>query len=93
MKQIQPIQIWKDGQSKTATYISLTIVHDNLQDTATLSYRLCNYVGTGEEIIVEEITTGAISITGQEYNLWGDTLDINEDAYNIAASKLNLQLL
>ena len=70
MKQIQPIQIWKDGQNKTATYISLILVHDNLQDTAVLSYRLCNYVGTEEETTIEEVSTGAVSITGQEYNLW-----------------------
>ena len=92
MKQIQPIQIWQNGQNRTATHISLTLVHDNLQDTAVLSYRLCAYLGQGEDITVEEITTGAVSIEGQEYENWGETIPVNEDAYILACQKLNLYL-
>lgn len=92
MKQIQPIQIWQNGHLKTATHISLTLVHDNLQDTAVFSYRLCSYIGTEEETTIEEITTGAVGIKGQEYENWGETIPVNEDAYILACQKLNLLL-
>lgn len=90
MKQIQPIQIWQNGHNKTATHLGLTLVHDNLQDVAVFSYRLCEYIGEGEETSIEVITSGAVSIEGQEYENWGENTDINEDAFNIAANKLNL---
>lgn len=92
MKNIQPIQIWQNGHLKTATHISLTLVHDNLQDVAVFSYRLCEYIGEGEETSIDVIISGAVSIEGQEYENWGTTMSANDEAYIIACQKLNLSL-
>ncbi len=93
MKNIQPIQIWQNGHLKTATHISLTLVHDNLQDVAVFSYRLCEYIGQGDETSIDVITSGAVSIEGQEYENWGTTMSANDEAYIIACQKLNLSLI
>lgn len=86
MKQIQPINIWKNGQQKQVNYISLRVVHDDLANSAIFYYTL-NTNNTDETEIVAD---GNVSIGGQEYQDWGETMDINEDAYTIAATKLNL---
>jgi hypothetical protein len=93
MKEIAPIQLWQNGQNKTATHLGLTLVHDNLQDTAVFSYRLCSYIGQGEDQTLDVIATGAVTIEGQEYEDWGVNLPANEEAYIIACQKLNLSLV
>jgi hypothetical protein len=92
MKNIQPIQLWQNGHNKTATHLGLTLVHDNLQDVAVFSYRLCEYIGEGEETSIDVITSGAVTIDGQEYQNWGTTMSANDEAYIIACQKLNLSL-
>jgi len=93
MKEITPIQLWQNGQNKTATHLGLTLVHDNLQDVAVFSYRLCSYIGQGEDQTLDVIATGAVTIEGQEYEDWGVNLPANEEAYIIACQKLNLSLV
>jgi hypothetical protein len=93
MKKIQPIQLWQNGQNKTATHLGLTLVHDNLQDVAVFSYRLCDYTGQGEDETIEVIASGAVTIDGQEYQNWGTTMSANDEAYVIACQKLNLSLI
>lgn len=85
MKAIQPIDIWKDGATQTATCLRLYISYDNLTDNAALVYQLCD---TNELVIYE----GQIFITGQTYIDWGGSGDSNAEAYTIAASQLNLTL-
>lgn len=89
MKQIQPIQIWKNGTLVTATHLSLSINYDNLQDTAVFLYRLCRYIGED----IETISEGNQSIMGEDYESWGTTQDANEEAYTIIAGKLNIQII
>lgn len=84
MKQIQSINIWKNGNLIQANYLELKVVHDDLKNTAIFYYSLNE---TSEGGI---ITDGNITISEQEYDQWGESININEDAYNIAASKLNL---
>ena len=93
MKNIQPIQLWQNGHNKTATHLGLTLVHDNLQDVAVFSYRLCKYIGEGEETSIDVITSGAVTIDGQEYENWGVNMSANDEAYIIASEKLNLEIL
>lgn len=76
---IEPITIWKDGQSKTATVISASIISDNLTDSATFYYRLL----TDDK---EQAAEGNVIITGDDYANWFS----NEDAYNYICTKLNL---
>ena len=89
MKQIQPIQIWKNGTLVTATHLSLSINYDNLQDTAVFLYRLCRYIADD----IETISEGNQSIMGEDYESWGTTQDANEEAYTIIAGKLNIQII
>jgi hypothetical protein len=78
---IQPITIWKNGEAKTATQISITIISDNLTDSATFYYRLLT-----EES--EQVAEGNVGISGEDYANWFS----NEDAYTYVADKLNLVL-
>lgn len=86
MKAIQPLEIWKDGETKTAVCLKLYISYDNLESNAALVYQLCD----ANDLNVYE---GQIFITGQNYIDWGASGDSNAEAYTIAALQLNLTLL
>lgn len=86
MKQITPIQIWKDGALETATHFNLSIVYDDLQNSALFLYKLCRY---DEENIIT-LAEGNQSIIDTDYQTWGTELDANEEAYTIIMSRLNL---
>ena len=40
MKNIQPINVWKDGETKAATTLTLFITFDNLETEAVFEYHL-----------------------------------------------------
>jgi len=86
MKQIQPVSIWSNGTNSQATQLSLTIINDNLSTSATLFYQLL----TDDQ---KALANGNVIIDGTEYENWGNSSDINNDAYTIAASKLSLTLV
>ena len=85
MRNIQPLDIWSDGDTKTATSILLYISYDDLATQAALVYKLFDTIGN---IIYE----GQILFTGQEYLDWGNSGDSNAEAYTLAASHLNITL-
>jgi hypothetical protein len=85
MKQILPLDIWSDGDTKTAVALSLYISYDDLSTQAALVYKLHDNIGG---IIYE----GQILFTGQEYIDWGNSGDSNAEAYTLAASHLNITL-
>lgn len=86
MKEIQPLSIWSDGETKVATCIRLYISYDNLESTAVLQYALCD----ASNVIIYE---GQVTFDGQTYIDWGSSGDSNNEAYTIAASMLNLTLV
>lgn len=94
MKQIQPISIWINGETKTANYLDLRIIADDLKSSAILYYELI-YLDqpTIEEIRTKPFAAGNVVIEGTDYENWGTAIDVNTDAYNIAAAKLNLTLI
>lgn len=85
MKTIQPIDIWKDGQSKQATIFKMYISYDDLNTTATFQYQLC-------DDSLWSIAEGRLSIHGTEYENWGSSGDSNEEAYVYGATALNLTI-
>ena len=85
MKNIQPLDIWSDGDTKTATSILLYISYDDLATQAALVYKLFDTIGN---IIYE----GQLLFTGQEYSDWGSSGDSNTEAYTLAAAHLNITL-
>lgn len=86
MRNIQPLDIWSDGDTKTAVTISLYISYDDLATQAALVYKLHDSIGA---IIYE----GQILFTGQEYLDWGNSGDSNAEAYTLAAAHLNITLV
>jgi hypothetical protein len=87
MKAIQPVSIWANGVNSQATQLSLTIINDNLDTSATLYYQLLTEDGI-------QLAQGNLTIDGEEYHTWGEaSSDINNEAYVIAANKLSLTLI
>jgi hypothetical protein len=85
MKNIQPLDIWSDGDTKTAVCIRLYISYDDLATRAAFQYSLCDVDGV-------TIYEGQILIEGQSYLDWGSSGDSNNEAYTIAAAQLNITL-
>lgn len=86
MKNIGPINVWKDGEEKTATQLTLIITFDNLETEAVFNYVLSD----GEN---NALATGILPIGGADYIAWGQSTDANTDAYNYAAAQLNLTII
>ena len=86
MREIQPLDIWSNGETKTAVCIKLYISYDDLQATAALVYSLCDVDG-------KNIYEGQVIFDGQTYIDWGSSGDSNNEAYTITASMLNLTLV
>jgi hypothetical protein len=85
MRNIQPLDIWSDGETKTAVCIRLYISYDDLETRAAFQYSLCDIDGV-------TIYEGQILIEGQTYLDWGTSGDANQEAYTIAANILNITL-
>jgi hypothetical protein len=86
MKQIQPIKIWIDGQTKTATQLGSISILDNLATEAKFQYWL-------SDVNSETLSSGNLTMDGQDYIDWNSNPDINEDAYIWIANKLGLTLI
>lgn len=85
MKYITPINIWRDGQTVTATILRMYISYDNLKTTATFQYELCDAQGCS-------LATGSLNIYGDTYADWGASGDSNLEAYQYGAASLNLTI-
>ena len=85
MINIQPLDIWSNGDTKTAVALSLYISYDDLATQAALVY----YLYDSTSAIIYE---GQIFFTGQEYIDWGNSGDSNAEAYTLAAAHLNITL-
>lgn len=90
MKKIQPFNIWFNGQTKSAKYMTLACT-DNLKDSAIFYYALFAETETreGEKIQGEKLSEGNITMTGTSYDDW----ETNEYAWNWAAATLGITLL
>lgn len=84
---IQPITIWSGGQNMTAEQIILTLIWDNLENAAKFYYCLSTIAGI-------KVTEGNLDMIGTQYVQWGNSgIDPNLEAYQWAATQLNIQLL
>lgn len=93
MKQIEPISIWKNGESFEANLLNAYIINDNLATSCTFYYQLCSS-GEGTEtlplIIGQTLADGNITMNGDDYLAWdGD----NDYAFTYIAEKLNLTII
>jgi hypothetical protein len=93
MKAIEPITIWKNGESQEANLLNAYIINDNLQSSCSFYYSLCSS-GEGTEamplVIWQTLAEGNITMDGDTYLGWdGD----NNFAFSYIAEKLNLTLI
>lgn len=85
IKDIQPVQIWVAGETKTATKFGLSSVNDDLETFATLYYQLL-------DIDSQQLSQGNLTINGAEYQTWNDDPDANSWILNWAIAQLGLTL-
>ena len=85
IKDIQPVQLWVAGETKTATKFGLTSVYDDLESYATLYYQLLDTDS-------QQLSQGNLTINGTEYTTWNDDPDANDWILNWAVSQLGLTL-
>jgi hypothetical protein len=93
MKPIQPVTIWKNGESQEANLLNAYIINDNLATSCSFFYQLCSS-GEGTELFLihigQTLADGNINMSGQDYLDWDNS---NEAAYVYIAEKLNLTLI
>jgi hypothetical protein len=92
MKNISPIQIWKNGAQKTASVLDAIIINDNLSSSCTFYWMLKE----SDNVIEDQTTTGEtladgnVTISGQDYDSWKGG---NDDAFNFIATQINVTIL
>ena len=93
MKPIEPVTIWKNGESQEANLLNAYIINDNLATSCSFYYSLCSS-GEGTEayplVIGQTLAEGNVQMTGEDYLDWDNS---NEAAYVYIAEKLNLTLI
>ena len=93
-KTIQPVSIWYNGESKSATELDARIIFDDLETTAQFFYELKEVFEDAEgNVSKTTLSNGNTTMNGQDYLDWGLSTDINEAAYVYVASKLNLTIV
>lgn len=96
-KKISPINVWVNGQSKSAQYLQVTGINDNYESSATNYWQMftMNVDAEGVETQGEAVAQGNLTIDGQDYINWGDqpAMSINAWIYSWVAEKLNLELV
>lgn len=85
MQNIQPVTSWTNGQSVIATQIDVISEYDDLATTAVFKYTLL----TSSMVTVAD---GKLTMSGDDYQIWGSTVDVNYAAYQWVVSQLNLVL-
>ena len=96
-KQISPVNVWVNGESKQAEYFQVTGINDNYESSATNYWALFTKVvdAEGVESQGEQVAQGNLTISGQDYINWGDqpAMAINAWIYNWSAEQLNLTII
>ena len=91
MKTIQSVNVWQNGQVKSATKFNMNSVFDNLEDSATFFYELLSVSqdSEGNEVLTQ-VTQGNLSMVGTDYTNWDDS---NNGAYTWGATQLSLTII
>lgn len=96
-KQISPVDIWVNGESKTAEFLQVTCINDNYESSATNYWQLFTKIvdEEGNDKQGEQVAQSNLTIDGQDYINWGDqpAMTINAWIYQWSADKLNLVIL
>ena len=91
---IQPVQIWTNGQASSGNFIDASIVNDNLSNYAQFYWVISSVTtdSVGAET-KQALAQGNTSISGADYDAWGQSSDVNLAAYEYICSQLNLTLI
>jgi hypothetical protein len=92
MKNIQPVQIWKDGISQTASVLVSRIIYDDLSNSCSFYWELRKESTTIDEIITlgETLASGNTIMDGQDYINWNGS---NDAAYEFIAASINVIII
>ena len=88
MVQIEPISIWSNGQTKTASILDSYGIRTTLGVQSTFYYGL--YVKNDDGSMGEQVAQGNLEMSGEDYQLWGDD---DNYAWEWVAGKLNLTIV
>ena len=88
MPAIQPIQIWKNGQSLTASVLDAIIINDNLSSSCTFYWMLKE--ADQEEQAGQVLADGNATMSGEDYDNWDGS---NDYAFDYIASQINVTIL
>lgn len=90
---IQSQTIWLNGELKEANLLDVSIFSDNLNDVAIFQFVLFNSTTDPDGNTIDtKLVSGNVSISGEDYDDWGESTDINYAAYQYVAAQLNLTL-
>jgi hypothetical protein len=94
MKQIEPIQIWHNGQLKQAEVLSARIINDDLATSSTFYWTLREADIPGEEnqpsTPGQQLAEGNVTVSGQDYLDWDGS---NDTAYEFVAEQINVEIV
>lgn len=91
IQDIQPIQIWNNGEQVQVEKIGVEISYDNMINFANFKYSMfSNYVNPDYQN--PPVYIGYIGIEGQDYIDWGNAGDVNQEAIKYVCQKLNLTI-
>jgi hypothetical protein len=101
MKNITPITIWKDGQSKTASVLNARIINDDLKSSSVFYWELKEadqvipadpeVEGSTETTINGQVlANGNCTMSGEEYDAWDGS---NDTAYTFVAGQINVVIV
>lgn len=94
MAQIQPVQVWYQGQQHSANVFSLYSKYDNLIDSASFNYQLIELIIVNpDDQTSQMLINGELTISGADYAQWDAEVDANQWIYQWAADQLNLVLI
>jgi hypothetical protein len=87
MKNIEPLTIWKNGQSLTASVLDAIIINDNLSTSCTFYWMLKEDL---DDEVGQTLADGNTTMTGEEYEGWDGS---NDYAFNYIASQINVTIV
>jgi len=92
MREIQQIQIWKNGEVKTASILDAQIISDNLQSNCSFYWMLKE----ADTVVEEQTISGAVladgnaNLSGEDYDNWDGN---NNYAFEYIAQQIKVVLL
>ena len=92
MKQIQPVSIWKNGQSLTASVLDAIIINDNLSNSCTFYWMLkeADSVVDEQTIAGQVLADGNATMSGDDYDGWDGS---NDYAFEYIAAQINVTII